>query len=98
MYLSLYTIANLSKHDNIKIEILQIPGGFDIFIYCSIIFYYTIDTWQRQEYKYIAFEEIQLFLAVVSYILRTLWTTPFIWQWLTLSRICWMQCEASASE
>jgi hypothetical protein len=32
-----------------------------------------------------------------SITLRSLWTTPLVWQWLTLSRICWMQCEASAS-
>lgn len=28
---------------------------------------------------------------------RSLWTTPLVWQWLTLSKICWIQCEASAS-
>ena len=38
------------------------------------------------------------FVQFLFYTFKSLWTTPFWWQWLTDSKICWMQCDASASE
>ena len=57
-----------------------------------------IDVYLLKYYKYYSHAAQYNCTYLVRPTLRSLCTTPLEWQWLTDSRICWMQCEASASE